>query len=98
DELRFLGFPSGPVTETRRTVKRFTAFRSRVLYLRQAVPSRGCSHSMERTMLTTMLVALGALLLAVVGCAVLDPGPPAGGRETDHRDTSIGDKDPLPAF
>jgi hypothetical protein len=53
---------------------------------------------MERTMLTTMLVALGALLLAVVGCAVLDPGPPAGRPETDHREPSIGEKDALPAF
>ena len=50
-------------------------------------------------MLTTMLVALGALLLAVVGCAVLNPGPPPDDTgETDYREPPIGERDALPAF
>ncbi len=49
-------------------------------------------------MLTTLLVALGALLLAVVGGAVLDPGPPRGTRETDRREPPYRENDALTAF
>jgi hypothetical protein len=33
--------------------------------------------------MTTLLVVLGALLLAVVGCAVLDPRPPCDAQGSD---------------
>jgi hypothetical protein len=45
-------------------------------------------------MLTTLLVALGALLLAVAGRAVLDPGT----RDTDRREPPVGEKDGLTTF
>jgi hypothetical protein len=33
--------------------------------------------------MTTLLVVLGALLVAVVGCAGLDPRPPRDAQETE---------------
>jgi hypothetical protein len=49
---------------------------------------------MERTMLMTLLVALGALLLRVVGRSTLDPHK----RDTDHRELPICEKAALSAL